>query len=694
MWSALGKYKSIVVSIALFLLLDASVLMLNFYISFKISDDAVGVNLAGRQRMLSQRMVKSLYEFDSAQTDSAAQQKAREELALSTTLFNRTLTAFDIGGTTKGADGSEVILKPVTSDSGRAAIEKAKRIWAPYYSAIQSALNNETSSQTSITTAIALAEQHNLMLLKLMNQLTVDLEHVATSKATTLRYIQTAGISLAIINFLIILFHFIGELKTNDKKLEAARKETTDILDTVSEGLFLVDKDLQIGDQYSACLPAMFGRTSLQGMTFTDLIQERVKPKDMETAERFLGLLFRPDIKANLIGDLNPLSELELQLTDDDGSHRQCYLNFDFKRVVENSTVEHVLVTVNDVTKQVLLSAQLAEEKERSEQQMALLTSLLHTDPMLLSEFISQSFKRFDAINNILKDSAKSHVAFERKLSAMFVEVHSLKGDSSALGLDSFSDYSHRFEQSIKDLQSKSSISGNDFFALAVHLEELIRFTENIRTIADKLVDFSSAMKAKSETDDNAIRWQKFDSLAQKVADRCHKQVRVVHVATDTPELTQQQVLFINDVCTQFIRNAVVHGIETPSLREANGKPAIGTVKIELTASSDGSHNLTIGDDGGGFDYERIRQRALALGKWDAQTVASWNHSKLLTLIFEAGFSTQETVTEDAGQGVGMNVVKDRIKQIGGRIQVASKRGEYCRFTLHIPSARPQSAAA
>lgn len=212
MWAALGKYKSIVVSIALFLLLDASVLILNFYISFKISEDAVSVNLAGRQRMLSQRTVKSLYELDAAGPGSAAYEKALAELTLSYGLFDRTLTAFDIGGSTKGADGSGVVLKRVESDDGRQAINEAKQLWGPYSSAIKQVIDtpgdvDAIDTQALLGAAIGHAQANNLPLLVLMNQLTVDLENVASSKAKTLRYIQTAGITLAIINFLIILFH-------------------------------------------------------------------------------------------------------------------------------------------------------------------------------------------------------------------------------------------------------------------------------------------------------------------------------------------------------------------------------------------------------------------------------------------------------------------------------------------------------
>ena len=170
MWSSLGKYKSIVVSIALFLILDASVLTLNFYISYKIADDAIGVNVAGRQRMLSQRTVKSLYEMQKHPLGSEVYVKAKEELALTFSLFDSTLHAFDRGGVTTGTDKNDVNLKPVSSIGGVTAIQSAKEIWEPYSVAVQALLasNMEIPEQANqrLGDAIAFAESSNLLLLK------------------------------------------------------------------------------------------------------------------------------------------------------------------------------------------------------------------------------------------------------------------------------------------------------------------------------------------------------------------------------------------------------------------------------------------------------------------------------------------------------------------------------------------------
>ena len=99
-----GKYRGIIISIALFLLLDASVLMLNFYVSFEISSDAIGINLAGRQRMLSQRMAKSLFVLDGVHDDPVIFKATMDELVESKNMFDETLYAFINGGNVFGAN--------------------------------------------------------------------------------------------------------------------------------------------------------------------------------------------------------------------------------------------------------------------------------------------------------------------------------------------------------------------------------------------------------------------------------------------------------------------------------------------------------------------------------------------------------------------------------------------------------------
>lgn len=692
----LGKYKSIIVSIALFLILDASVMILNFYISFEISEDAAGVNLAGRQRMLSQRMVKSLLDMDYSIGNQVEQDLALKELNATVNLFDETLKAFDKGGSATGADGVAVALNRVKSSDGVEAISDAKALWGPYKILLEDVVSakDEQSLSLALTAAVAYGRQNNVTLLKQMNRLTVDLENFASSKAARLRWIQTIGISLAVINFFIILFHFLGQLKEGDRKLDVARRETEKIMDTVNEGLFLIDKDLKVASQHSTKLVTMFGREKLSGFTFESLLADMVSDKDLQTSKRFIALLFREDIKSNLISDLNPLKELEVNISEASGGFVNKFFRFEFDRAYDNGAVKNILVTVNDVTDKVQLSRELALAKEQTEQQLEVLTGIIHTNPIILKRFVSSCFGKFKDINRVLREPAKSDSTLRKKLNDIFVEIHNFKGEAGALGLESFETLAHMFETDIIALRAKGDITGDDFFSLVVQLDKLIRHAEMVQSLSEKLSAFSDTGAEQGKAVADQREWEHLSHLADTVAKRTDKKVELVTSGLTEVALSDPLKSLISDISVQCIRNAIFHGIETPQDRLESYKTELGRIDLRLAQASDGNIELTIRDDGQGFDFEAIRARAIETGKWSEQELESWDSKRLASLIFEPGFSTADVETLDAGRGVGMDVIRERISQFRGKIRISSRRGACTSFQISIPPLIGEELAA
>ena len=131
-----------------------------------------------------------------------------------------------------------------------------------------------------------------------------------------------------------------------------------------------------------------------------------------------------------------------------------------------------------------------------------------------------------------------------------------------------------------------------------------------------------------------------------------------------------------------LLRNAVAHGIEKPEARGQAGKPDVGEVRLNVR--QEGSEVvLVVSDDGAGLDREAIRQRAEERGMVQPETVLS--DAQIDNLILESGFSTSSEVSQLAGRGVGMDVVNNEVRQIGGSLEIASTRGQGSRFTLHLP---------
>ena len=694
--SGFAKYRGILISVALFILLDASVMALNFYVSFEIADDAQGVNLAGRQRMLSQRIAKTLYVISDESTTAAEKEAARKELATSTKLFDDTLMAFKNGGEVANANKQLVMLKPVADEAGVTAIDNAEKVWQGYHAVInqyQASADNSEAATLLLATALSSAKANNLMLLGLMNDLTLRLEAVAASKATRLRIIQTVGICLAIANFLFIMLHFLRQLRDSDIVLEKARKETTEILETVQEGLFLVDENLTIGSQHSLYLNTILGLDEIAGQNFQKMLENMISEKDAETARGFIELLFDKKVKEKLIGDLNPLNLVEVNIAQNSGGFLNKFLQFSFARAYQAGVISHVLVAVVDVTEKVKLEKALAESKKHSEAQLEMLTSLLHTHPSLLQEFIKNSFDCFNRINNILRQPAKTTQLVREKAIGIFREIHNFKGEAASLKLEYFEAQAHSIEDTLADIKTKSNLTGNDYLPLAVQLENLISYTQQIQQLTDKLALFGQHVP-KAITSVNEKRfvggrkhdgWLQLNDLVQNIAQRNGKLVRFVASGINDIDLAPEYAQQVKEICIQLIRNAVTHGIETPQDRELSEKPMEGRIDLRIAKISDDEMEIMVMDDGNGLDYDAIRQKAIESGRWEEDEIDSWGNKHLLALIFHEGFSTAKELNKDAGRGVGMEAVMSHVLEHRGKISVSSRRGRHCRFVITMP---------
>jgi len=177
--------------------------------------------------------------------------------------------------------------------------------------------------------------------------------------------------------------------------------------------------------------------------------------------------------------------------------------------------------------------------------------------------------------------------------------------------------------------------------------------------------------------------WNKLPRLARDLAVACGKQVSVGFEGADT-ELDKGIMEAIKDPLIHLVRNAVDHGLETPEVRRARGKPAEG--RLLLRAFHEGGLvNIEAADDGGGVDPERVKRKALERGLIGEAQAAQLSDNELTRLVFLPGFSTAERVSNVSGRGVGMDVVKTNVEKAGGTVELASRPGLGTTVTIKIP---------
>ena len=131
-----------------------------------------------------------------------------------------------------------------------------------------------------------------------------------------------------------------------------------------------------------------------------------------------------------------------------------------------------------------------------------------------------------------------------------------------------------------------------------------------------------------------------------------------------------------------LLRNAVTHGIEAPDKRRAAGKPEIGEIRLDLKQEGN-EVQLSLSDDGGGLPIDRIREKAIEKGLIEPS--ATLSEAEIADFIFHAGFSTATEVSQVAGRGVGMDVVRSEVAALGGRVEMRFTRGQGTRFTIYLP---------
>ena len=188
-------------------------------------------------------------------------------------------------------------------------------------------------------------------------------------------------------------------------------------------------------------------------------------------------------------------------------------------------------------------------------------------------------------------------------------------------------------------------------------------------------------MKTRMQPIGNA--WQKLPRIVRDLSSELGKQIELEMHGADT-ELDRQVLDLIKDPLTHMVRNSADHGLEMPSDRANAGKPEQGTIR--LSAYHEGGHIIIcIADDGRGLNTEAIKAKALSNGIVTEADLEKMTEAQIHKYIFAPGFSTAAKVTNVSGRGVGMDVVRTNIDQIGGTIEVKSVPGEGSSFIIKIP---------
>ncbi len=760
----LGRYKGIVFAITGFLVFIAVILAMNHSRLGQIP-----YNIAAA-KYLAERQAQPRALYDAGLVASSQLQagepieEAIESLRRAAKSYDDTIGALAQGGMI-GADNDRMITLPALADehAARLLADNAK-IWSAYKTRLDPVLRFSGSpypapsasalaaaaqpgadpaavrsgSDPPLAAAAALSprgrhlrqaldelnqygESSYAQLTRVLSELAGVVETHAARQVRMLRAIQVGGMVAATLLLGAIFFYFARNMRKEEMIGRRARKETEDILRTVNEGLFLLDKDFNLGSERSMALNAIFRREDFHRLSFDELLKQIVPEKTLKTAMDYVSLLWGERVNEKLIKSINPLSEVEVHFDNPAGGFDTHFLEFDFNRVKSAGSLSHLLVTVNDVTKRVMLARELQESQEKAQAQLDLLLRILHVEPDSLTGFLDDAEVSLKMVNSILKEPAREETAFRAKIDGIHRQVHAVKGEASALGLNTVEQRAHAFEESLGELKSRQPLSGSDFLPLVVKLDDLFNHLAQVREMLGRLVDLHQAIASRGSHSqgrgqaeaEKVDRWlnapqpamqaatqedqadaglaRTLEDLALRVANSQSKQVQLHCTGLEGVPPAYRRA--VKDITIQLVRNAVVHGIEEPAARHQAKKPPVGTLVVEFAAHKADGYQLMVHDDGRGLQLDRIKEAAIERGLISAAQAALLDARQVMALIFRPGFSTAQRVTVDAGRGAGMDLVRTLVAELGGRVGLASASGRFSKFKIWLPATERAAAA-
>jgi len=327
-----------------------------------------------------------------------------------------------------------------------------------------------------------------------------------------------------------------------------------------------------------------------------------------------------------------------------------------------------------------------------------------------LTSFLDSTETGLQLINAILKEPARTDGEFRKKLNGLFRELHSIKGEASALNLMSIAHRVHSLEDMVTDLKKKVDLSGNDFLPMVLKLDELLAHLRGVREMAGRLttikdtvpapaapeaiaapVAVAPAARQKSGGKSGEDLSPTLHSLAERLAKDHHKKFKLQ--MTGLAEVPGSYISTVKDCVIQMLRNSAVHGIEASDIRRAQTKEDVGVVRVDFRKAGDG-YELVFEDDGAGISPDQLKAAAVRKQILTEEEAAGMDTRAAMALIFRPGFSTQEEVSMDAGRGVGMDVVARSVYALGGKIGVSTNPGKFTRFKIVLPAAEAANSGA
>jgi len=467
-------------------------------------------------------------------------------------------------------------------------------------------------------------------------------------------------------------------LQETTRHLAREKEQTDSIMNHVEQGLFLLEEDFKIGEAHSKSLNELIMTDFPEGKGLMEILKPYLGPKDYQASEDYLNMFYRDDVNPDLLKEINPLEEV--RITSADGKEEKI-LRFGFGKVSRGKEKPAILGFVADISEEFRLQAQLKKDQASYSRSIEQLFQIIHVEPVMLQDFLDQTHKEMEQINTLLKANVPEP---RRVLQHIYQILHGIKGNALLLGLETLGKQIHTVEDLIKESREKET-QWDDLLDVTLALGNLQQIFGEMEELVERIRTFSTERSPLVERKDKIPQTPPLISALEDFVKREAQNLgKEAVLKTDRLQLNhfpEDIQPLIKDISIQLIRNSLAHGIEDPSERRKTKKMKQGSIEL-WSEAKDGELSFHYRDDGKGLDPVVIRQKALERKIHSEETLAAMRDQQVVGLIFHPEFSTQNSSDMSAGRGMGMNVIREKARQAGARLKLASKSGQYSQFSF------------
>ena len=464
------------------------------------------------------------------------------------------------------------------------------------------------------------------------------------------------------------------------RQLQAAKADQDDILANVKQGILTIGQNFLINPGYSRITEQLFGRLDLVGQPFDELFGD--DPQLRSRLKRFLQTCFQArHASQEMLDQLNPVREHSLVSVGPHGEVVTKLFGFYFARVLQYdqyrlgvvAPIEKLMVVIDDRTAEYELNRELSRRTQEHAVEVEKAYRLITLPPDVVMTFMKEANELMGTLTEELDASTTSDVSLRI--------AHSLKGNARALGLDTVATAVHRLEDALAGDRATATAFRH---GLGEALAQVRQEIQSGQQLFDRLLGVRDALR--STANDRALGIElTLQNLVQREAEHAGKSVELHYASALSHGLAPALIFRIKHSLVQLLRNAIAHGIESPAERARAQKTAMGAVHIRIELVED-SVVVVCRDDGRGIDIDQLRSVALKRGLISPESGALWSVADAHELMFQPGVTTQDHVSELAGRGVGLDVVRHHVEAVGGTVDVTSLLASHTEFTLRFPA--------